>query len=292
MTARREHPNGLTESDAPSPRRRPPGPGRPRRWRVIGVAVVALASLGAVARGVSWVLLEHPHFFLSSVELRGGKFAAISQVEDQFISDRGRSLLRAPLEERRRAIERIPWVRSASVTRVFPDRIAVTIEERVPVAFVWAEDGIALLDEDGVLLDMPPNASFAFPVVRGVSEDQSPAERHARMQLFMDLLNDLDRGEGNLRAGISEVDLSDPRDARVVVGDPSGAVLLHLGHEGFLSRYLLYASQISQWQQKFANVRSVDLRFDGQVVINADPLTAPPPAMAPGARASSPNTSR
>ena len=64
----------------------------------------------------------------------------------------------------------------------------------------------------------------------------------------------------------------------MVVADSAGAVLLHLGNEDFLSRYLLYASQVGQWKQKFANVRSVDLRFEGQVVINADPAMTPRPA--------------
>ena len=93
------------------------------------------------------------------------------------------------------------------------------------------------------------------------------------MKLFMELMNDLDRREANLRDQISEVDLSNPQNARVIVADDSGAVLLHLGREDFLPRYLLYASQIDQWQEKFANVRSVDLRFEGQVVINSNAQT-------------------
>jgi cell division protein FtsQ len=240
--------------------------------------MVALGALGGVAWASRQFLLNDPRFFLSSVELRGGQYAARSQVEDQFVSDRGRSLLRVPLDERRRAVEAISWVRAAAVTRVFPNRITVAIEERVPVAFVWTSDGIALLDAEGVILEMPPQASFTFPVVRGVSERDPPAERRAKMHLFVAMRNDLDRGEARLSDQISEVDLSDPQDARVVVADSAGAVLLHLGNEDFLSRYLLYASQVGQWKQKFANVRSVDLRFDGQVVINADPAMTLPGA--------------
>jgi cell division protein FtsQ len=123
---------------------------------------------------------------------------------------------------------------------------------------------------------MPPQASFTFPVVRGVAAEESPAERRAKMELFVAMRSDLDRGEGRLSDAISEVDLSDPQDARVVVADSAGAVMLHLGNEDFLSRYLLYASQAGQWKQKFANVRSVDLRFEGQVVINADAAMTPP----------------
>ena len=254
--------------------------GRALHWGRMALAMAALGVLGGAVWGGRQVLLNDPRFFLSSVELRGGQFAARSQVEDQFVSDRGRSLLRVPLDERRRAVEAISWVRAAVITRVFPDRIAVAIEERVPVAFVWTSDGIALMDAEGVILEMPPQASFTFPVVRGVTAEESRAERRAKMELFVAMRNDLDRGldrgEGRLSDEISEVDLSDPQDARIVVADSAGAVLLHLGNEDFLSRYLLYANQVGQWKQKFANVRSVDLRFEGQVVINADPALTPP----------------
>lgn len=280
-------PREFTEAEATLPRR-PARSGRARGWRAlpwgwIALGIVVLGGLGGAVWGVRRILLNDPRFFLSSVELRGSRFAARSQVEDRFVSDRGRGLLRVPLEERRRAIEEVSWVRSAAVTRIFPDRIAVTIEERIPVAFVWTPDGTALIDPEGVILDLPPQASFTFPVVRGVAADESPEKRRAKMELFMAMMNDFDRGGRNdilmsfrLRDEISEVDLSDPQDARVVVADSAGAVLLHLGNEDFLSRYVLYASQIGQWKQKFANVQSVDLRFEGQVVINADPPIASP----------------
>lgn len=293
MTEGVESPRGIPETEAALPLPRPVRAGRARGgwalpWRKMACGIVALAVLGGGAWGARRFLLNDPRFFLSSVELLGRQYAAASEVEDRFVSDRGRSLLRVPLEERRRAVEEVSWVRSAAITRIFPDRIAVTIEERIPVAFVWTNEGIGLLDQEGVFLELPPQASFTFPVVRGVSADESPQDRQAKMALFMALMTDLDRGESRLRDGISEVDLSDPQDARVVVADAAGAVLLHLGNEDFLSRYLLYASQIGQWKQKFANVQSVDLRFEGQVVINADPPMGPRPAAGESPRAATP----
>ena len=268
-----------TEAEPPS-RRRAAGTSRSQRrlslgWRAIVFVMLALGALGGAGWGTARFLLDDPRFYLSTVELHGRRFAPASQVEDRFVSDRGRSLLRVPLEERRRAVEQIPWVRSATVTRVFPTRIAVTVTERVPVAFLWTDDGIALIDAEGMVLDFPPDASFTFPVVRGISAGESPTDRRAKMELFTTLMNDLDRGDRRLRDEISEVDLSDPQDARVVVTDSSGAVLLHLGHQEFLSRYLLYASRVGEWKKKFANLQSVDLRFEGQVVINPDPPRAP-----------------
>ena len=248
------------------------------RRRKIALAILCLGCLAVAGWSIVRFLLSDPRFFLASVELRGRRFASSSQVEDKFVSDRGRSLLRTPLEQRRRELEQIPWVHSATVARVFPNRIAVQVEERAPVAFLWTSEGVSLIDEEGVILDSPPQASFTFPVARGIAAQDPLAERRVKMQLFMALMKDLDpaRRDSRLREEVSEVDLSDPQDARAVVADGSGATLLHLGKENFLSRYLTYANHLGQWKQKFANIQSVDLRFEGQVIINADPPRKPP----------------
>ena len=72
---------------------------------------------------------------------------------------------------------------------------------------------------------------------------------------------------------ISEVDLEELNDLRVVVVEGSGAIILHLGQENFLSRYLVYLGHIAEWKQKFPEIQSVDLRYERQVVINGDAKT-------------------
>ena len=40
--------------------------------------------------------------------------------------------------------------------------------------------------------------------------------------------------------------------------------------QDFLPRYKLYVSHIAEWRQQFQNVQSVDLRYEGQVIVNPD----------------------
>jgi cell division septal protein FtsQ len=51
-----------------------------------------------------------------------------------------------------RAIERLPWVDTARVAVAFPSSASVTVTERVPVAFVAAGRGGALVDASGRVL--------------------------------------------------------------------------------------------------------------------------------------------
>ena len=83
-----------------------------------------------------------------------------------FAADLGKSVFQLPLAERRRHLLAMDWVRTAAVTRVWPNRILVTITERTPVAFAKlpiagsVRHWMALMDADGVLLSIPPKVRF------------------------------------------------------------------------------------------------------------------------------------
>ncbi len=57
---------------------------------------------------------------------------------------------------------------------------------------------------------------------------------------------------------------------KVTANDPGGTMVVHLGAQDFLPRYKLYVSHIAEWRQQFQNVQSVDLRYEGQVIVNPD----------------------
>ena len=67
--------------------------------------------------------------------------------------------LRCRWTERRAELERLPWVEHATVMRLLPDRLRVSIVERTPVAFVRQGSHIGLVDASGVLMDMPTDAN-------------------------------------------------------------------------------------------------------------------------------------
>ncbi|MGH9570430.1 MAG: peptide ABC transporter permease, partial [Candidatus Angelobacter sp.] len=69
---------------------------------------------------------------------------------------------------------------------------------------------------------------------------------------------------------LSEVDLSDPEDVKVMADEGGGALLIHLGSQDFLQRYKLYLAHIGEWRRQYQNLQSVDLRYEGQVVVNPD----------------------
>lgn len=234
------------------------------------LAFLALLTLGGMAWGVSRFTLTARSFVLhpDGVEVRGAKYVTRSQILERFAGDVGKSSFAVPLEARRASIEQVPWVERADVARLWPDRIRVVVYERTPVAFARGPAGLQLVDGSGQFLDRPMQASFSFPVVNGVAEKDAPEQRSARMGLFRRLMQDLDREGHRYSSDISEVDVSDPEDARATVVDTG--LLLHLGNSDFLSRYKTYLAHAQEWQRDHPNIRSIDLRYGSQVVVSPD----------------------
>ncbi len=88
--------------------------------------------------------------------MQGTQHVTAEEVRDAFGEDMGRNLFFIPLRERQKQLESLPWVEHASVERLLPDRIAVVVKERTPVAFAQDGNRIRLIDRFGVLLDPSP----------------------------------------------------------------------------------------------------------------------------------------
>ncbi len=216
-----------------------------------------------------------------AVEISGVHNASRAHVMEVAGADIGRNIFFVPLDERKRQLEQIPWVESASVMRLLPNRISVTIQERMPVAFAQIGSRISLIDANGVVMGMPADrkTKYSFPVIRGITETEALSSRAAAMKIYNRLVGELDpdgdtagstSGSNNYLRQLSEVDLSDPEDVKVTANDPGGTVLVHLGSQDFLTRYKLYVNHLAEWRQQFPSVQSVDLRYEGQVIVNPD----------------------
>jgi cell division protein FtsQ len=108
---------------------------------------------------------------------------------------------------------------------------------------------------------------YSFPVVTGIDAGDSIDSRQARMKVFLRLLAELDANGQKLSAQISEIDLTDPEDARVLMPEQGADVLAHFGEDHFLERYQRYKAHISEWRQQYPKLEAVDLRYDQQAVL-------------------------
>jgi len=262
------------------------------KW--LGLAICALIALGVVYAFIYRYGERSWRFRVDSsdqIEIAGMQNVTRRQVMDVLGSDIGRNIFFVPLDERREQLEQIPWVESAAVMRFVPNRLQVTVLERTPVAFVRIGSHIGLIDNTGHIMEIPAHnkTQYSFPVIAGTRDTEPLSTRAARMKVYNELVRELDSEGGHYSSELSEVDLTDPEDTRVLVSDPSGDVLLHLGSVSagsgnYLDRVKLYHAHVGEWRQQFEKLESVDLRYERQIVVNPD-LRSPskPLALSPTA---------
>jgi cell division protein FtsQ len=83
-------------------------------------------------------------------------------------------MLYVDVDEARARLEALPWVKSAAVRRVWPNRIHVHIVERRPVALWQLEGAVAVVDSAGEPIAGEDPARFAqLPLVVGKGAERS-----------------------------------------------------------------------------------------------------------------------
>jgi cell division protein FtsQ len=239
------------------------------RWKIaLGIAIflVVAVSTGLAARRVQRYVASDPQFVLSryqkgALTVEGLNYAPRSKVQRVFALDFDRSIFSVPLEERRRRLLAIDWVEEASVSRVWPDHLVVRIRERRPVAFVPLGAAVLLIDAHGVLLDQPAQAQFTFPVLRGIRGDSTDAQRQEQVRLMTSVQEDM----AYLAKDISEVNVSDPDNIRIVVQVERRTVELLLGDANFGRRYQNFLKHFPDIQRQSPGVKTFDLRLDDRI---------------------------
>ena len=197
------------------------------------IAVVAIVCLIAF---VGYRAAASASFFaIRTVETKGASRASVLDIQAavrRHVSQTG--VWSADLNDLSKGLERLPWVRTAVVTRVLPDGIRVRITERVPKAVVRNSAGRFIwVDEDAVSLgEMSSTDQMPAFFLRGWNEDGStPAqtENRARVAKFLELQRDWD-AQG-LSERVSEVNLLDLRDVRVQLAGDDSQIEVRLGSQ-------------------------------------------------------------
>lgn len=151
--------------------------GRPRRrvtplWRgrramalisAVIVTSVAVTSWWAVREGIAgraldkvkWDLIafsEDLGFTVEDVLVIGRNQTSRSDLMKAVRLARGAPIMAFDLAAAQRRIEVLPWVQSASVERMLPDTILLTVIERMPLALWQYKGRFQLIDSDGEVI--------------------------------------------------------------------------------------------------------------------------------------------
>ena len=246
----------------------------PRRRRTVAIVyrVAHGVLLGAaLAAGIHWgptILDQSPHLRIDTVVVKGNRYLSSGEVAALVGPLQGVSILMADLEAQRERLLTSGWVKAATLRRLLPSTVEVTVEEREPVGLARVAAHLYLIDDTGTVIDEygPALAGFTLPIIdglaprraRGRETDRERTRLVARLTAALGTRPDLsDR--------VSQIDVADAQDAVVLLNDDP--TLLHLGRERFVERLDTYLELAPTLHDQVQELDAVDLRFDRRVYV-------------------------
>ena len=181
------------------------------------------------------------------------------------------------LETARTAIEKLPWVRSAAVRRLWPDGLSLTVEEHEAVAQWRHLNGDhALVNKQGEVFvaDLPEDAP-ALPRLSG--PEGTAAEILARHAEF-------NRALASIGRSATTVGLSPRRAWRLRLDD---GIAIELGRDEerhpLTERLARFVAHYDSVKLRLGTVRIVDMRYpNGFALAGVERTTLPPQPAAAG----------
>lgn len=154
---------------------------------LLGASVAATVAMPTMQNWMQETSRE-AGFVLSNLNIKGNVRTSDNAILALLDIDTGMPLLAVDLDALQARLEALPWVRRASVTRVFPGDINIDIEERQPFA-LWQKDGkLRLIDSDGVVITGRGLTAFAeLPMIVGEGAPEHIATLHHTLAQASDL---------------------------------------------------------------------------------------------------------
>jgi cell division protein FtsQ len=240
--------------------------------------LVAAALLVSVGCAIVFVVSETTLFRVNRVTVRGNSRLSTGEVLALVSDLKGDSVLTADLTAYRRRLVDSPWVAEATLRRVLPGSVEITVRERAPIGLCRLSDRLYLVDGTGTIIDEfgPPYADLDLPIVDGLSAapgGTGPAIDAGRAELAAAVVYAL-ASHRSLARRVSQIDVRNPHDAVVLLDGETA--LLHLGESHFVERLQSYLELAPALHERVPDIDYVDLRFDERVYVR--------PAKAVGSR--------
>lgn len=208
-------------------------------------------------------------FRVSRITVKGNGRLSTGEVLALVSGLRGDSVLTANLPAYRRQLVDSPWVADATLRRILPGTVEVTIRERVPMGLCRLVEQLYLVDATGAVIDEfgPQYADFDLPIIDGLAgapREGAPTIDPARAELAARVMRAL-ASHRALARRVSQIDVSDPHDAVVILDGETA--LLHLGDADFADRLQSYVDLAPALHERVPNIDYVDLRFDERLYV-------------------------
>lgn len=218
-----------------------------RLARITLTGIMALLLAGLLGWGM--LALNDPGTLpLKSVRIEG-EFTRVSteQLQQALATVVTGGFLNVDVDAIRRAAERLPWVSSARVRRVWPDTVRVTVSEKQAIAR-WGEQGLISANAE-IFVPAPQSHPPGLPELHGPQGTQKTLLEHYRT---------LNQALATLGLSVARLQLDERRAWRLTLNNGAELVLGHNETGARMERFLRVYPTLAA--QEFT-VERIDLRY-------------------------------
>jgi len=244
-------------------------------------ALKMIGKLGAFMLLVSfllsifWFAYRSDKFNLRTVTVHGCKEIDPENLESVVRQNFPVNILPIDLRQLKTRLEKEPWVKRVEIRRILPSDLIIYVQERVPSAIVEFRGELMIADQEGIILDRyePKYGRLDVPVFKGLMGEDPEAyslyqtENAERIRHGLRMLAEIESGSPQETKKISEVDISDPENLKVLlVGD---TVEVFLGEKDYLKRFSTLMGNMGKYEElknQYTEIESIDLRVPGNII--------------------------
>jgi cell division protein FtsQ len=150
------------------------GPGSREKRKLYLKVVVVLVLVLVLGGGVRLLLnrLGHCDFFqITAVKIYGNHMTSKEQISSLSRVDIHTNLLAVDVDQVESVLESLPWISKAEVSRDWPNRLLINLQEKTPVALLNRDSGLFYLDNKGeIIAAVGPSQDLDFPVITGLEK--------------------------------------------------------------------------------------------------------------------------
>lgn len=237
-------------------------------WVAVRVLMLLVVAGYATYRGVELVAAA-PSLQIGHMVVRGQERLSTGEVLALVDGLRGQNILAVSLDEWQQKLLSSPWVESATIRRVLPSTVEITVHERRPMGIGRIGTAMYLIDGKGVIVDEygPAYADIDLPIIDGLAaapHEGGPMIDAARAEFAGRVIAAL-AARPEIAKQVSQLDVGNLHDAVVILdGDPA---LLRLGDTEFVARLQQYVDLAPALRERLAPIDYVDLRFDDRMYV-------------------------
>jgi cell division protein FtsQ len=206
-------------------------------------------------------------FQISGVDVRGAHQLDEANLKKIVGAFTGENIFRADLDAAVRRAQANPWIKDVRINRRLPNRISMTITERLPYALLDTASGRFLIDNEGVVIESLARekmGAWPLPVVaiknyRGRPGEQMTSETLAEA---LKLLSEI-ATRGGWRLEDVTIKANTPESLSIVYANHE----FKLGSGHYAEKLRRLAEVMADVRRRDLNIVYVDLRPERQVAV-------------------------